>query len=85
VYGPENVPFTPFASTVLFPADNRAPPEPKAMHAGTANVDTVMIAGRVVKRGGKLLAAGLADKMIALQRSGDRILADFAALPRRVA
>jgi 5-methylthioadenosine/S-adenosylhomocysteine deaminase len=55
------------------------------MQAGTANVDTVMIAGRVVKRGGKLLAAGLADKMMALQRSGDRILADFATLPRRVA
>src|SRR5262245_188830 len=55
------------------------------MQAGTANVDTVMIAGRVVKRGGKLLAAGLADKMTALRRSGDRILDDFAALPRRVA
>jgi cytosine/adenosine deaminase-related metal-dependent hydrolase len=55
------------------------------MQASTANVDTVTIAGRVVKRGGKLLAAGLADKMTALQRSGDRILADFAALPRRVA
>jgi 5-methylthioadenosine/S-adenosylhomocysteine deaminase len=55
------------------------------MQAGTANVDTVMIAGRVVKRGGKLLASGLADKMSALQRSGNRILADFAALPRRVA
>jgi 5-methylthioadenosine/S-adenosylhomocysteine deaminase len=55
------------------------------MQAGTANVDTVMIAGRVVKRGGKMLAAGLADKMTALRRSGDRILDDFAALPRRVA
>jgi cytosine/adenosine deaminase-related metal-dependent hydrolase len=53
------------------------------MQAGTANVDTVMIAGRVLKRGGKLITSGLADKMAELQRSGDRILADFAALPRR--
>ena len=55
------------------------------MQAGTANVDTVMIAGRLAKRGGKLLASGVADKLAVLQRSGDRILADFAALPRRVA
>ncbi len=53
------------------------------MQAGTANVDTVIIAGRVMKQGGKLLANGLAEKMQALQRSGDRILADFEALPRR--
>ena len=51
--------------------------------AGTANVDTVMIAGRTVKRNGKLLFDGLTEKMSALQRSGDRILADFDALPRR--
>ena len=53
------------------------------MQAGTANVDTVIIAGRVMKQGGRLLANGLAEKMRALQRSGDRILADFDALPRR--
>jgi cytosine/adenosine deaminase-related metal-dependent hydrolase len=53
------------------------------MQAGTANVDTVIIAGRVMKQGGKLLANGLAEKMQVLQRSGDRILADFDALPRR--
>jgi cytosine/adenosine deaminase-related metal-dependent hydrolase len=55
------------------------------MQAATANVDTVIIAGRAVKKGGKLLADGLADKMSALQRSGERILADFNALPRRSA
>ena len=55
------------------------------MQAGTANVDTVMIAGRVVKQGGKLLADGLADKMAALQRSGERILGDFGVLQHRVA
>ena len=53
------------------------------MQASTANVDTVMIAGRVVKRDGKLLAPGLADKLATLQRSGKRIISDFNALPRR--
>ena len=53
------------------------------MQAATANVDTVMIAGRIVKQGGKMLADGLPEKMSALQRSGERILADFDALPRR--
>ena len=53
------------------------------MQAATVNVDTVIIAGRVMKQGGRLLANGLAEKMQTLQRSGDRILADFAALPRR--
>ena len=52
------------------------------MQAATANVDTVIIAGRIAKRGGKLLASGLPEKMAALQRSGERILADFNALPR---
>lgn len=50
--------------------------------AGSGNVDTVLIAGRVVKRGGKLLFGGLREKMADLRRSGDRIIADFGALPR---
>jgi hypothetical protein len=44
-----------------------------------------LIAGRVVKQGGKLLAEGLTEKMVALQRSGERILSDFKALPQRAA
>jgi 5-methylthioadenosine/S-adenosylhomocysteine deaminase len=55
------------------------------MQAATANVDTVLIAGRVVKQGGKLLADGLTEKMSVLQRSGERILSDFKALPQRAA
>jgi 5-methylthioadenosine/S-adenosylhomocysteine deaminase len=55
------------------------------MQAGAVNVDTVMIAGRVVKRGGRLLTEGLPQKVEELRRSGERILADFAALPRRAA
>jgi cytosine/adenosine deaminase-related metal-dependent hydrolase len=47
------------------------------MQAGVANVDTVLVAGRVMKRGGKLLHPGLAELKAALRRSGDRILSDF--------
>jgi 5-methylthioadenosine/S-adenosylhomocysteine deaminase len=49
--------------------------------ASPANVDTVMIAGRIVKRNGKLLFKNLQSKMAALQNSGERIVSDFAALP----
>ena len=55
------------------------------MQAGVANVDTVLVAGRVVKRDGKLLYAQLADKKAALQKSGERILTDFGLLPPRAA
>jgi cytosine/adenosine deaminase-related metal-dependent hydrolase len=51
------------------------------MQASPANVDTVMIAGRIVKRSGKLLFNNLQSKMAALQNSGERIVSDFAALP----
>ena len=49
--------------------------------AGISNVDTVLIGGRVVKRGGQLLFADIAEKKAALQRSGERILRDFGELP----
>jgi cytosine/adenosine deaminase-related metal-dependent hydrolase len=50
--------------------------------ANPSNVDTVVIAGRIVKRNGKLLFSGLREKLIDLQRSSERILVDFAASPR---
>ena len=50
--------------------------------AGISNVDTVLIGGRLVKRGGQLLFANIAEKKAALQRSGERILLDFGELPR---
>jgi len=53
--------------------------------AGVSNVDTVLIAGRVMKRNGKLLAEGLAGKKVALRRSAERILSDFRAASRRAA
>ena len=49
--------------------------------AATANVDTVLIAGRIMKRDGKLLVNGLAENMSSLQRSAERILGDFGVLP----
>jgi len=50
-----------------------------------ANVDTVLIAGRVVKRGGKLLYADIEQKKSALRGSGERILSDFGLEPQRAA
>jgi len=52
------------------------------MQANPSNVDTVMIAGRIVKRNGRLLFGGLREKLVALGSSGERIIADFALLPR---
>jgi 5-methylthioadenosine/S-adenosylhomocysteine deaminase len=55
------------------------------MQGGVASVDTVLIAGKVVKRNGKLVYPKLKEKMEALRRSGDRILTDFGYLPRQAA
>lgn len=55
------------------------------MQGGVAHVDTVLVAGNVVKRGGKLLYDTLADKKAALRKSSKRILTDFGLLPREVA
>ncbi len=71
------------ADIVLLRADDismfpvRDPVGSIVMQGGVAVVDTVLIAGRTMKRHGKLLHPGLADLKDALRRSGDRILADF--------
>jgi 5-methylthioadenosine/S-adenosylhomocysteine deaminase len=71
------------ADIVLLRADDismfpvRDPVGSIVMQGGTAVVDTVLIAGRAMKRHGKLLHPGLAEFKDALRRSGDRILADF--------
>jgi cytosine/adenosine deaminase-related metal-dependent hydrolase len=52
------------------------------MQASVANVDMVLVAGRVVKRDGKLLYAQIEDKKVALQESGKRILRFVAAAGR---
>lgn len=45
------------------------------LHAGIGNVDTVLIAGRVVKRGGTLLYRDLARRKAELNESSRRIVA----------
>ncbi|HEY6033335.1 MAG TPA: hypothetical protein VIV58_03720 [Kofleriaceae bacterium] len=59
--------------------------EPEVDALGEPNVDTVLVAGREVKRDGKLLYAQIADKKAALQKSGERVLTDFGLLPLRAA
>ena len=67
------------ADVVLLRADdlNLAPvTDPVAsivMHAGPANVETVLVGGRAVKRGGKLLYPDLARQQTRLIETGRRI------------
>jgi cytosine/adenosine deaminase-related metal-dependent hydrolase len=48
-------------------------------HAGPRDVDTVMVAGRVVKRAGRLMRDDLPALLDRLEDSGRRILHDFEA------
>lgn len=56
----------------LFPVNN--PIETIVFHAHAGNVDTVMVAGKVLKQNKKLKYRGLQQKMDALARSGKKIL-----------
>ena len=47
------------------------------MQAGTANVDTVIIAGEIKKRNGKLLVSGLDLNIAKLKSSARRIVSEF--------
>ena len=49
------------------------------LHANPGNVDTVLVAGTVRKRGGRIVCADLDAKKAALAASTNRILADFKA------
>ena len=71
------------ADITMFPV--RDPIGSIVMQGGVANVDTVLIAGKVMKRNGRLVYPKLAEKMEALRGSGDRILSDFGYLPRQAA
>lgn len=48
-------------------------------HAGPRDVDSVFVAGKAVKRGGRLLRAGVDDLLDRLEESGRRVMHDFAA------
>ena len=67
----------------MFPVTD--PVASAVMQAGVASVDTVLVAGRIVKRDGRLLYGALAEKKAALRQSGERILTDFGLLPRNAA
>ena len=67
----------------LFPVHD--PAASVVMQAGIANVDTVLIAGRIVKRNGNLLYGDLERKKSALRYSGQRILAECGLAPQRAA
>ena len=56
----------------LFPVHN--PVETIVFQANGSNVDTVLIAGKVMKQGGKLKYRGIEKKKEALARSGRKIL-----------
>jgi cytosine/adenosine deaminase-related metal-dependent hydrolase len=79
------------ADIILLRADDLAmfpvtdPMASVVMQGGVAQVETVLVAGRVVKRDGRLLYGALAEKKVALRRSGERILTDFGLLPRAAA
>ena len=55
------------------------------MQASVGNVDTVMIAGKVMKRDGKLLRSNLSEKLVKLCESGARLLSEFHDLPHQAA
>ena len=79
------------ADIVLLRADDLAmfpvtdPVASAVMQGGVASVDTVLVAGRIMKRDGRLLYGALAEKKAALRQSGERILTDFGLLPRKAA
>jgi cytosine/adenosine deaminase-related metal-dependent hydrolase len=58
----------------MFPVHN--PVEAVVFHANPGNVDTVMIAGKLVKKGGRLTYKKLRKKMSKLKASGDRLLSN---------
>jgi len=45
-----------------------------------SNIDTVLVAGTIQKRHGKLLFGALAERQTSLQHSGDRIVHDLQKL-----
>lgn len=67
----------------MFPVRN--PVASVVMQGGVSCVDSVFIAGRAVKRHGKLLFKGLEARKAELAASGDRIMQDFDSLPVRAA
>jgi cytosine/adenosine deaminase-related metal-dependent hydrolase len=51
------------------------------LYANAADVDTVLVGGRVVKRGGRLVGIDWPGLAARLTRSSDRVRAGFATAP----
>ena len=60
----------------LFP--HHSPVEAVLFHSHSGNVDTVLVAGKPVKRGGRLLYSDLERKKAALAESGARLLREHS-------
>jgi cytosine/adenosine deaminase-related metal-dependent hydrolase len=59
-----------------------APAETVLFQSNSANVDTVIIGGRIMKRDGRLAVADLDEKKAKLEEAGRRLLHGFAPAPR---
>jgi 5-methylthioadenosine/S-adenosylhomocysteine deaminase len=60
----------------------RAVPDPIAaivLHAGVANVDTVIVGGNIVKRDGKLTYGDMPRRIAELERSSERLYSGYAS------
>jgi 5-methylthioadenosine/S-adenosylhomocysteine deaminase len=60
----------------------RAVPDPIAaivLHAGVANVDTVIVGGNIVKRDGKLTYGDLSRRIAELERSSERLYSGYTS------
>jgi cytosine/adenosine deaminase-related metal-dependent hydrolase len=51
------------------------------LYANAADVDTVLVGGRVVKRGGRLVGVDWPELAARLVRSSERVRAGFATVP----
>ena len=49
------------------------------LHAGVANVDTVIVGGNIVKQNGKLTYGDLSRRLAELERSSERLYSGFAS------
>jgi cytosine/adenosine deaminase-related metal-dependent hydrolase len=67
----------------LFPVHD--PIEAVLFHASSANVDTVLVAGKVVKRAGRVHYPDLDRKKAALAQSGERLLSTLSPANRKSA
>ena len=49
------------------------------LHAGVANVDTVIVGGNIVKQNGRLTYGDLSRRLAELERSSERLYSGFAS------